>query len=219
MERKFKFSVGEFYHLYNRGNSKAKIFLDNSDKQRFLKLLFICNDIKPVVFKTIQGLPLEKIEKGDAIVDLGAYCLMPNHFHILIREKIEKGISVFMSKLLTAYSMYFNKRYERTGKLFEGAFRATHIDDNEYLKYLFSYIHLNPIKNIDSEWKENGVTDKEKVKQYLEKYKYSSYLDYLGCDRKEKIILNQKVFPRYFENFGEFEDFISTWLQYKKSEV
>ncbi len=214
MERKIKFIVGEFYHLYSRGNNKMRIFLDDFDKQRFLKLLFACNSTKPVVFKTIQNSSLgemEKLEKGNDIVDLGVYCLMPNHFHILIQEKLEKGISVFMAKLLTAYSMYFNKKYERTGKLFEGVFRSTHIDNDDYFRYLFSYIHLNPLKNIEPNWKENGLSNKEKARSYLEKCKYSSYLDYLGHRREEKIILNREVFPRYFEKFSDFENFIDVF--------
>ncbi|MBU3925748.1 transposase, partial [Patescibacteria group bacterium] len=178
MERKFRFSEGEFYHLYNRGINKMAIFLNNIDKKRFIKLLFACNSKKPVVFKNIQGLPLEEIERGETIVDIGAYCLMPNHFHLLVREKTENGISMFMEKLFTAYSMYFNKKNERTGRLFEGIFKATHANKDQYLKYLFAYIHLNPVKLIDLKWKENSITDKEKAKKFLKEYAYSSYLDY-----------------------------------------
>src|SRR3989338_2657209 len=128
MNRKFQFSVGEFYHLYNRGSNKMPIFLDDSYKKRFIKLLFVCNSKKPVVFKTIQGLPLDEIDRGETLVDIGSYCLMPNHFHLLIREKMENGISLFMEKLSTAYSMYFNKKNERTGGLFEGTFKFSKND-------------------------------------------------------------------------------------------
>src|SRR3989344_1697653 len=80
---------------------------------------------------------------------------MPNHFHILIREKIEGGISKYMLKLMTGYSMYFNKRYERTGKLYEGVFKSSLLDKDTYLKYIYSYIHLNPAKLQDKNWREN----------------------------------------------------------------
>jgi len=213
MERKFEFSIEEFYHLYNRGNGKRDIFLNRSDKKRFVKLLFVCNSIKPVVFKIIQGLPLEEIDRGETLVDIGAYCLMPNHFHLLVREKIENGISIFMEKLATAYSMYFNKKNERTGKLFEGVFRATHADTDKYLKYLFSYIHLNPVKLINPNWKEKGIIDIQKSKQFLEKYEFSSYNDYINLNREEKIILNKSVFPGYFEDFKEFKSFIDEFIQ------
>ena len=141
---------------------------------------------------------------------------MPNHFHLLLREKKEGGISMFMEKFLTAYSMYFNKKNGRTGKLFEGVFKAIHVDNDEYLKYLFSYIHLNPVKIIDPLWKESGISDKEKAKQYLGNYPYSSYFDYLGRARGENLILNKEAFPEYFENSKEFEQFIDDWLLLKE---
>ncbi len=217
MERKFQFSIGEFYHIYNRGNNKSVIFLDDNDRKRFQKLLYVCNSTKPVVYKTIQGLPLDKIERGDTLVSIGAYCLMPNHFHFLLYEKIEGGISLFIGKVLTAYSMYFNKKYERTGRLFENTFQATHVNKDEYLKYLFSYIHLNPIKLIDSKWKENGIFDQSGAQKYLSNYVYSSYLDYVTNNREESKILNKSAFPEYFINFKEFKQFINEWLSYPRT--
>ena len=126
--RKIPFIVDEYYHIYNRGILKNLIFRDEADKKRFIKLLFICNSDKSVVFKSIQGLPLDKIERGSTLVDIGVYCLMPNHFHILAKEQVENGLSIFMGKLSTAYAMYFNTKYERKGKLFEGMFGAKHIN-------------------------------------------------------------------------------------------
>jgi putative transposase len=218
MERKFEFSTGEFYHLYNRGNNKATIFISDADKNRFIKLLFACNSDRPLIFKTIQSLTLDKIERGDTLIDIGAYCLMPNHFHLLIHEKKEGGASLFMQKLTTAYSMYLNKRYNRTGKPFEGTFRATHADTDEYLKYLFSYIHLNPVKLIDPEWKERGITDNNKARTHLAEYRHSSYLDYIHAPRAETAILNREVFPEYFEAPQDLESHINDWLNYKNDE-
>ncbi len=213
--RKIKFSIDEFYHIYNRGNNKSIIFSSDVDYKRFQRLLYICNSKKPVIFKTIQGLALDKIERGETIVDIGVYCLMPNHFHLLLHEKVEGGISIFLGKISTAYSMYRNKKYERTGKLFEGAFRAEHVDNDDYLKYLFAYIHLNPIKIIDPKWKENGIKDLKAAKSYLLEYNYSSYLDYMGMEREEGGIINKNVFPEYFEDFKEFDRFINEWLSLK----
>jgi len=188
MTRKIFFVPGEFYHIYNRGTDKRVIFKNTKDYNRFVLLLYLCNSTKPVnieaeLQKGRTFLELMESNRGDELVDIGAYCLMPNHFHILIKEKNEKGISLFMKKLSTAYSMYFNKKYDRSGALFEGRFKAKHISDDAYLKYLFAYIHLNPIKIIDSEWKENGICNKSEAKIYLSKYEYSSYLDYLGKNR------------------------------------
>lgn len=216
MERKFVFSIGEFYHIYNRGTEKRNIFVDLNDYQRFIKLLFFSNGTKPIILRDIpQGRPLGGINKSEALVAIGAYCLMPNHFHLLVKETSEGGVTKFMSKLSTAYSMFFNKKNNRTGSLFEGKFKASHVDNDNYLKYLFSYIHLNPVKIIEPKWKETGITDKKRAEQYLKNYKYSSYLDYLGESRPEGIILDKKSFPEYFFSFVDFGDFINDWLNFK----
>ena len=216
MERKFIFSIGEFYHIYNRGTEKRNIFVDRNDYQRFIKLLFFSNSTKPVVLRDIpQGRPLGEINEGEPIVAIGAYCLMPNHFHLLVKETSEGGITKFMSKLSTAYSMFFNKKNNRTGSLFEGKFKASHVDNDNYLKYLFSYIHLNPVKIIELKWKETGIKNKKRAEQYLKNYKYSSYLDYLEESRSERVILDKKSFPEYFTSFVDFKNFINDWLNFK----
>ena len=101
--------------------------------------------------------------------------------------------------------MYFNKRYERTGRLFEGTFKSVHANNDEYLKYLFAYIHLNPIKLTNPMWKEEGIKDNNKAESFLNEYEFSSYLDYssnMENNRKrlESKILNKEVFPEYFWN-------------------
>lgn len=220
MERKIVFSANEFYHLLNRGTDKRKIFLEHKDYLRFIILLFVCNGSKPVNLRDQfpKGLSfgdVVSIDKGETLLDIGAYCLMPNHFHLFVRGKTEKGISKFAEKLLTGYSMYFNKKYGRTGRLFEGTFKASHVNGDQYLKYLFAYIHLNPIKLINPEWREKGIVNIEKSKKFLEKYSYSSYFDYIGKDREEKIILEKGAFPEYFSNIKDFTDFMDIWLSTK----
>src|SRR3989344_3251058 len=122
-----------------------------------------------------------------------------------------------MEKLLTGYAMYFNKKYERVGPLFQGTFKAEHADRDEYLKYLFAYIHLNPVKFIEPRWKERGIHDKRRAEQYLKQYRYSSYLDYIGFERGEHIILAKDEAPDYFANTYEFKDFIDDWLMFQNS--
>jgi hypothetical protein len=114
--------------------------------------------------------------------------------------------------------MYFNKKSERTGKLFEGRFKATHVDSDRYLKYLFSYIHLNPVKLIDPRWKKDGIQNREEARSYLRGYLYSSYLDYFGEVRDEMVILNRDSFPDYFRSAKEFEEFVDEWLLFKNFE-
>lgn len=216
--RNVTFSIDEYYHIYNRGTDKRTIFLDDEDKERFMKLLFVANGSQPFVFRDFpKGLSYLEIDRGEAIVAIGAYCLMPNHFHLLIKETTEGGISRFISRVLTSYSSYFNKKYKRTGTLFEGAFKARHTDTDEYLKYLFAYIHLNPVKIIDPEWKKNGIVDRDGAKRYLTNYAYSSYPEYMGISRKEWKILNRESFPGYFSEQQEFEEFVNDWLSFNKT--
>ncbi len=214
MERKFNFSVDEYYHIYSRGVERREIFLNNEDRERFLRSLFLFNSSKSFQIRDVLGVSNENIIRGNPRTAIGAYCLMPNHFHLLLRETEEGGISAFMGKLLTSYSMYFNKKYKRTGALFEGVFRAQHADNDNYLKYLFAYIHLNPVKLIDPEWKEIGISDQKKAEAFLKEYHYSSYEDYSGSEKEENLILSKESFPEYFEQSHDFKDFINEWLTY-----
>lgn len=214
MIRKVKFSVGEFYHIYNRGTDKRIIFEDGLDYNRFMMLLYLCNNTAPIVVRDLlnRGLSyveLFNIEKKEIFVDIGAYCLMPNHFHILIKERVDGGISMFMEKLATAYAMYFNTKNERKGSLFEGPYGARHINTDEYLNWVFSYIHLNPVKLIDKNWKENGISDPKSAKNFMQDYKYSSYYDYFVNSRPEATILNKDAFPEHFSQLNDFEELIN----------
>ncbi len=149
-QRKVNFEVGEFYHIYNRGNSKQKIFHDKEDYGRFIKSIFLSNGNNSFKIYFIKNDTVYEFNRGEPLVNIGAYCLMPNHFHILVTQTNNGSISKFMQKLTTAYAMYYNEKYKRTGSLFEGKFKSEHIEDDKYLKYIFSYIHLNPIKLIES---------------------------------------------------------------------
>ena len=145
--RKVKLSEGEYYHIYNRGVDRRKTFLDDRDYERFISNLFLANSSKKFEMSKNKDKKwsLEKSlseERGDRVVAIGAYCLMPNHFHLLVKEITPGGISKFMQKVQNAYTGYFNKKVHRTGVLFEGAFKAEHVDDDRYLKYLFAYKHL-----------------------------------------------------------------------------
>lgn len=215
--RKISFAPQEYYHVYNRGNSKQKIFLDKKDYDRFLKLVFLCNSHKNINFRDIFETDddIFSFDRGDTLVDIGAYCLMPNHFHLLIKEKGDGNISMFMQKLATAYVMYFNKKYDRTGSLFEGKFKSQHVNSDRYLKYIFSYIHLNPVKIIDSKWREMGTQDKKKAYDFCKRYEYSSFLTLDDKKfNKYRDLINGKVFPQYFMSFKEHEEEIFEWLDF-----
>lgn len=215
--RKAKLVSGEYYHIYNRGNSKQKIFLDKQDYSRFLGLLYACNQKNSFKVNNLnKNQTLFDLERTEPLVSIGAYCLMPNHFHLLITQSEDNNISVFMQKLSTSYSMYFNNKYNRTGSLFEGKFKVEHLHRDPYLKYIFSYIHLNPIKLMQKDWKEKGVKNKKQAVEYLSSYTYSSYLDYTGVERTQNKILDIKSFPKYFPNKRSFMSEIFEWLNYKE---
>ncbi|HEY4508206.1 MAG TPA: transposase [Candidatus Paceibacterota bacterium] len=221
MPRNVTFAEGEFYHLYNRGTEKRIIFTCKADYERFMTLLFLCNG-KIAVDLKIQGRTLyevQYIDKGETIVDICAYCLMPNHFHLLLKEKTKNGISHFLQKLLTGYTMYFNKRYDRRGTLFEGRSKARHADGDQYLSYLFAYIHLNPVKLIDPRWKESGIANKKSAELFLKNYQWSSFTDYCGTERLEKLIINKTALPEYAETAGAFKRMVTDWLDYKKENL
>ncbi len=219
MLRKVTFAPGEYYHIYNRGTDKRKIFLTQKEQLRFLALLYICNNTASIHisnYKSLKLMDFFDLEIKEPLVTIGAYCLMPNHFHLLIKETRENGITEFMQKLSTAYSMYFNIKHHRKGTLFEGPFKAEHANEDRYLKYLISYIHLNPVKLIDSKWKERGLRDYSKTKKYLDNYEFSSYFDYTGIKRPQNKILNMKEFPKYFGTIKDFDKEIFEWLSYGK---
>lgn len=222
MGRPLEFSINEFYHVYNRGTEKRDIFLNDLDYHRFVSLLFTCNASETIHLSDCQGSTLTEIfrkERGNTLVDIGAYCLMPNHFHLLLHERRANGISLFMQKLSTAYTMYFNKKRERTGSLFQGRFKAVHATNDKYLEYLFAYIHLNPVKLLQSDWKEKGIRNPNKAEQFLSKYHHSSYSDYIGENRETGVILNRPVFPNYFHTKKDFDEFMKQWFSHNHVKV
>lgn len=211
--RKLKFAEGEYYHIYNRGVDKRKIFLDKRDHSRFLYLLYACNDNSALLNSQFyyRGLAsIEKEKERDLLVDILCFCLMPNHFHLLLRQRVSGGISNFMQKIGTGYTMYFNTKYDRSGSLFQGTFKAVHIDDSAYLSHLTRYIHLNPAELVESQWKEEGIRNLKKTYTYVKAYPWSSYADYLG-EQRFSILLNKSLLGQLY-NPKEYEHFTQEWL-------
>ena len=215
MQRPLPLYVGEYYHVYNSGVEKRDIFIQKKDWDRFHRLLYLANSTIPFRFRDLENQPLNNIERGSTLVAIGAYVLMPNHFHILVKEINSNGLSNFMEKLTTGYSMYFNKKYERVGPLFQGRFKAAHIDNDEYLKYLYAYIHLNPIKIIDPDWKEVGIKNERQALQHIENYQHSSYPDYDSAIREVSSILTKNEFPEYFSKSHSFKTYINDCLNWQ----
>src|SRR3989344_8770426 len=190
MLRKDPFITGEYYHIYNRGIDKRVIFKSRRDYERFMMLLYLANsndsfrldDILGKQHKTFNEVLL--LDKGKPLVSIGAWCLMTNHFHILIRQDVDGGITKFMRKLGVGYSMYFNIKYERKGALFGGLFKSKLIGvDDNYMRHLFGYIHINPLEIKFPDWENKIRRSSIDMKMFLKSYRYSSYCDYIGEDR------------------------------------
>jgi len=186
--KKPHFATNSFYHIYNRGVEKRDVFLDAKDYFRFIHDLFEFNDEAPALnlyyklpsFKSYEVEPRKIIRKRELLVDIIAYCLMPNHFHLLLRQRQEDGIVRFMQKLGTGYTMYFNQKYQRVGALFQGRFRAALIEKESHFVYLPHYIHLNPLDLYMPDWRDRRISDWRKAIKYLRSYRWSSYPDYIG---------------------------------------
>lgn len=185
-------ATGEFYHIYNRGSEKRDIFTQPRDYERFIRTIFYYQFQGPrpsfskfTKSKLTHFKPLSEIK----IVEIICYCLMPNHFHFLIRQIREGGISTFMSQISNSYTKYFNTKYQRVGALLQGPFKAVHVETDEQLVHLSRYIHLNPIVS--------GLVKR------LRTHKWSSYSEFINqtsifCSISE--ILN--FFPK--SNYKEF---------------
>ncbi|QQS39338.1 transposase [Candidatus Woesebacteria bacterium] len=159
-----------YYHVYNRGVEKRSIFLDPSDYKKFTCLLV--EALTPPYHQHIDGFDVPKRlpQNFEKEIDLISYCLMPNHFHLLIRQELRNSMEKFMHSITTRYSMYFNKKYSRVGTLFQSNYRASLVENDIYLLHLTKYIHLNP---------RGIVTD---ISNW-----HSSCSDYLGMSKRSWI--------------------------------
>src|SRR3989344_7524884 len=198
--RKISFSPNEWFHCFNRGIDRRLIFNRNEDRERFLQLLYICNSTQNIHrsdFLLRQTKEILALPRKNPIVSIGSYCLMSNHYHLLLKEIIDGGITQFMRKLGTAYTMYFNKKYERTGNLLTKPFRARHIGEDRYFQRVVDYIHCNPAELIEPGWKNGTVHNIDNLEKKLLKYRYSSFPDYNRIKRDTRAIISGDGFDVY----------------------
>jgi putative transposase len=205
-----QFVNDNFYHIYNRGTDGRTTFLENKDYVRFIHDLYEFNDLQAVLNlnyyfpKIYGGRTSIDVKSRDLLVDIIAFCLMPNHFHLVLRQLQDGGISKFLQKLGVGYTMYFNQKYERSGVLFQGRPKAIWIDKDEYLLTVCNYIHLNPVGLIEPNWKEKGIKKIDRVLKFLKKYRWSSYLDYIGVKNFPSVI-NPEFLKKYYAGSKEFQ--------------
>lgn len=196
-KRDAPFSVGEWYHCYNRGIEKRIAFVDARDYQRFLELLYLANDESPLRHDQIGDRTFEEVlavPRGERLVTIGAFCLLPGHFHVVLKETSKGGITAFMRKVGTAYSLYFNSRYGREGNLFLKPFRSRHVTLDQSLQHLVSYVHSNPAALFEPEWKNSHVVDPQFLGERIREYPYSSLIAHGGVPTPIHAILDAEIF-------------------------
>ncbi len=218
------FVNNEVYHIYNRGVEERKIFLDDKDYFRFIHNLFEFNDKAPAMnlyYKLpqiqsyeVQLRKIHKIEREPRklLVEIMAFCLMPNHYHIFIRQKVDNGIVRFMQKLGTGYTNYFNNRYKRVGGLLQGRFKAILIKNESHFIHLPYYIHLNPLDIKFPEWREREIKNYKEATEFLENYRWSSFPDYIG--KKNFPSVTQREFlSKFFGGPEQYKKDMIKWLK------
>ncbi len=224
--KKPEFANGEIYHLYNRGVEKRRVFTKEVDYRRFTHDLVCFNDVeavtpanvrldarKPAQAKCLEIESLNRVPASRRLVEFLAFCLMPNHFHLLVRQRQNDGVVRFMQKLGVGYTMYFNLKYKRVGPLFQGAFKAVLVEDEAHFLHLPTYIHANPLDLFMPIWRQGRIRSPQKALRFLEEYRWSSFPDYIG--RKNFPSVTQREFLTSV--FGDAKAYRSAMLQWFRS--
>jgi len=199
-----------FYHVYNRGVDKRDIFIDKRDYFRFIRGLFEFNNSQPVRIR-LEIPELEERQPRELMVAILCFCLMPNHFHLILEQLKENGVANFMQKLGVGYTSYFNEKYERSGVLFQGAYKVVQVETEQQLLHLSRYVHINPAELIVPDWKLEGIENWGKVNKFLENYRWSSYQDYIG-KKNCPSLTDRELISGYFAGPEDYKKFINEWV-------
>ncbi|MFT7507293.1 MAG: putative transposase [Acidimicrobiales bacterium] len=181
----------DIYHVLNRGVDKRAVVLNDGDRVRFVRCLYVFNDINPPPNPSTQKNLLHKPRpKREKLVHLHAWCLMNNHYHLLLSPVNDdtRKLSLFMKKLNMGYARFFNEKYDRSGYLWQGKFKRILIERDSHFLYIPYYIHLNPLDYSQPEWRQGKVSDHQKTFESLKNYRWSSYQDYIGMNNFPSVI-------------------------------
>jgi len=209
------FSNGYIYHIFNRGIDRRSVFTGFREYLRAQELIEFYKHLEtPVRYskflqlsKSLRDDVLREINKSETQVDILAYCLMPNHFHFMLQQKVDKGVSTFIANFTNAYTRYFNTKHERIGPMFEGIFKAVLVESDEQLIHLSRYIHLNPV--VSSIINESDLNN----------YKWSSYHEYIAPS-KNSTVSKRDLVMSMFESAKHYEKFVLDQIEYgKKLEI
>ncbi|MDP3901461.1 MAG: transposase [bacterium] len=213
--------VGQIYHVLNRGVDKRDIFLDDEDRFRFVHDLFEFNDVAPInnvkyyfnqTSKAIAR-PYINVERRPRklLVEILAFCMMTNHYHLLLRPLSDNGITHFMKRLNMGYAHYFNLKYQRSGALFQGRYKSVHVVNDAHFIHLPYYIHLNPLDLYMPRWREREISNYQQALKFLKKYRWSSHLDYMGIKNLPSV--TQRGFLLKFWDNSQYENGLIEWLK------
>lgn len=210
--REIPLITSQIYHVINRGVASQPVFINRRDYQRALEAILYYQYQKPhlrysfFLRLTVQQRRdfLNKLKLGGKrLIEIIAYCLMPNHLHLLLRQRVENGISIFMSNFTNSYTRYFNTKQKRKGHLFQGKFKAVRVETDQQLIHLSRYIHLNPYASFVL-----------KTPEELEFYSYSSLPEYLSLQREA--YCNKEPVLDHFKNRQFYKKFVFDQSSYQR---
>lgn len=192
--------TGRVYHIYNRGVNKGEIFFSESDYRRFLNAAIHYKTKRTKFSYEKTNLTRDVENRGEELVEIMAYCLMPNHFHFMVKQLKDGGITSYFRYVSNSYSHYVNLKHGRVGPLFAGRFKNVDVDSDEQLMHLSRYIHLNPVVS--------GIVSR------AEDYKWSSYSNFLG--RYDDYLSKPEVVMMHFKAREHYKGFVEDQVMYAK---
>ncbi len=232
--RKEPFAVNDYVHIYNRGNRKQPIVRDQKDRWHFLEMLYYFNN-EISVFNPFQILKKKRLKSDfnrsdqqffwpkewiarKPIVKILVFSLMENHFHLLLKEIREGGITMFMRKLGTGMTNYSNKKYQEVGRLFQGAYKAKRVDKDDYLSYVSVYIQVKNIFELYPGGFQRALQEFDKAFAWAKRYAYCSLGDYAGV--RNSPIIDKDIMGEIFSDpkkYEEFARFCMTSVNFKEN--
>ncbi|MBI2676376.1 MAG: transposase [Candidatus Yanofskybacteria bacterium] len=209
----------ELFHTLNRGVDKRTIFLDDQDKFRFIHDLYEFNDQDRVnttsrFFSQMNDIASRTVgkKKRKLLVDIHCFCLMGNHYHLLLSPRVENGVSRFMKKLNMGYAKYFNQKYKRTGALFEGRYKSVPVVEESHFIHIPYYIHLNPLDFMSPEWRNRTIKNTKSTIDFLENYRWSSFLDYIGI-KNFPSVTSRSFLSKFFGGPHNYKKETLEWIK------
>ncbi len=215
--RKIQLAEGNYYHVYNRGVDKRCIFKDEHDYARFYASLYLFNDANysnsghDVLHNDVLLAAHDVLQHDrDPFVRIVSFCLMPNHFHLLLYQKKENGIAKFMQKLGTGYTGYFNRKNDRSGSLFEATYKTIHVAHDGQFQHMPRYIHCNALDLSTISWRDGGVVDWSIAQKALDVFPWSSHSVYMEVDQELPVVDEWEV-RNMFPDRLSYSSFLEEW--------